>query len=63
MLLTLTDGLLPVKKFDRSFREKSSFQRQVTSETIYFKEMIILLEFCFSSSKENFTVECFSIYY
>ena len=54
MLLTLTDGLLPVKKFDRSFRGKSLVQGQVTSETIYFKEIIILLEFCFKNTNEKF---------
>ena len=43
MLLTLTDGLLPVKKFDRSFREKVHFKDKWRQKQYIWKKNVFFV--------------------
>ena len=54
MLLTLTDGLLPVKKFDRSFREKVQFKDKWRQKQYISKKWLFYWNFVSKTLMKNF---------
>ena len=59
MLLTLTDGLLPVKKFDRSFREKVHFKDKWRHKQYIWMKWLFCWNFVSTAPTKNLSADYF----